>query len=335
MCPIASHWWRWPLGAAGWRQLTAMQKKGSSGGGTSGGRKGTKTDSGAAAGAAQRKIWAPGVRSGKRDLGVRGDGLQPDRSSPAAEMARWRKVKKLRNKLHQLCAKAGKPVPLLAFERWQCTCKLRESLACGRERVVDEPLLPAQSDHVDEGLVHDLVRGGMCQDAAEQISQKMASYSATYATEISEISGRSAADLERDVEAPGEPAQAGKKRKLLDGGGRPGDKQVVARVLGGVVDLFWGGVEEKPYMRISRAHLEKLRILFERHGGRRAEDGGQDGSLGMGQEFLRAALCVLLRYDALGGHGYQAALAEGAFDTLLSQLNCQQECFASPFVSPP
>ena len=323
--------------------LTAMQKKGSSGGGSlSGGSKGTKTDSGAAAGAAQRKIWAPGVRSGKRDLGVRGDGLQPGRSSPAAEMVRWRKVKKLRNKLHQLCAKAGKPVPLLAFERWQCTCKLRESLACGREQVVDEPLLPAQSDHVDEGLVHDLVRGGICQDAAEQISQKMASLSATYATEMA------SADLERDVEASGVPAQAGQKRKLLDGGGRPGDKQVVARVLGGVVDLFWGGVEEKPYMRISRAHLEKLRILFERHGGRRAEDGrvvgatdergskgGQDGSLGMGQEFLRAALCLLLRYDALGGHGYQAALAEGAFDTLLSQLKCQQECFASPFVSPP
>ena len=37
-------------------------------------------------------------------------------------------MKKLRQKLHKLCAKAGQPVPLLAFERWQFNCKLHESL---------------------------------------------------------------------------------------------------------------------------------------------------------------------------------------------------------------
>ena len=38
------------------------------------------------------------------------------------------KVKKLRQKLHKLCAKAGVQVPLLAFERWQFNCKLHETL---------------------------------------------------------------------------------------------------------------------------------------------------------------------------------------------------------------
>ena len=57
-------------------------------------------------------------------------------------------MKKLRQKLHKLCAKAGQPVPLLAFERWQFNCKLHESLLPAPARgkhggaSVDEPLLP-------------------------------------------------------------------------------------------------------------------------------------------------------------------------------------------------
>jgi len=275
--------------------------------------------------AAQRKIWAPGVRAGKRDLGVVGGAPPAARSAePAAEMARWRKVKRLRQKLHQLCAKAGRPVPLLAFERWQCASKLHESCApcapAGGDLAVAEPalepLLPARHDWVEEGLVHDLVRGGIEKRLAEEIAQTMAETSARYAADLAQTD-------EREVSEGGE------------------EMRVVTKVVGGVVDLFWGSPEAKPFMRISRAHLEKLRILFERHAESERQDASRreraadaDGSE-MGQDFLRAALCVLLRYDALAGHGYQAALAEGAFDMLLAHMNCQQECFASPLVSEP
>ena len=46
---------------------------------------------------------------------------------------------------------------------------------------------------------------------------------------------------------------------------------------------------------------------------------------------LRArVLSVLLRYAALGAHGYQAALCADGFETLRSALGCTFECFASP-----
>ncbi|KAJ1469938.1 phosphorylated CTD interacting factor 1, WW domain-containing protein, partial [Baffinella frigidus] len=41
-------------------------------------------------------------------------------------------------------------------------------------------------------------------------------------------------------------------------------------------------------------------------------------------------LALLARYDALGGHGYQAALPGRAFDVLLECLGTNAECFASP-----
>ena len=65
--------------------------------------------------AAQRRIWAPNVRSGKRDVGVVGDGACHGGDgvsvTPVVELARWMKMKKLRQKLHKLCSRAGQQVP--------------------------------------------------------------------------------------------------------------------------------------------------------------------------------------------------------------------------------
>ena len=40
---------------------------------------------------------------------------------------------------------------------------------------------------------------------------------------------------------------------------------------------------------------------------------------------------LLTTYDALHGHGYQAALPGKGFDVLQSMLGVTCECFASPF----
>ena len=67
--------------------------------------------------AAQRRIWAPSVRSGKRDVGVVGEGACQGGDhvsvTPVVELARWMKMKKLRQKLHKLCSRAGQQVPLV------------------------------------------------------------------------------------------------------------------------------------------------------------------------------------------------------------------------------
>lgn len=113
------------------------------------------------------------------------------RAAPWIELARLAAAKKLRSKLHKLCAKAGCPVPVLAFERWQARCKLWEAdthpsgeeaqggAAEGNEESgsdnssdsgddsageggwAQDPLLPSASDRVDEGFVADLTRAGM------------------------------------------------------------------------------------------------------------------------------------------------------------------------------
>jgi phosphorylated CTD-interacting factor 1 len=230
------------------------------------------------------------------------------------------KVKKLRQKLHQMCSKVGQPVPLLAFERWQFNSKLREALSgttsddlnTGKDKsrescptASNEPLLPSREDWIDEDLVHDLVRGNVKQESAEEIAKQLAYSSAKYAHELAALQ------------------QSAEEARSEEGGGR---KEVVTRVVEGVVDLFWGSADEKPYMRISRAHFEKLRILFARHREAAGREEEEDG-----QAFLGAVFCVLLRYDALGGHGYQAALGSESFDVLLAQMNCTHECFASPF----
>jgi len=273
--------------------------------------------------AAQRKIWSPNVRSGNRDTGLVNQDdatrARSQRALPQVELARWMKVKKLRQKLHQMCSKVGQPVPLLAFERWQFNSKLREALSettsddlqTGKDKSREscptpskEPLLPSREDWIDEDLVHDLVRGNVKQESAEEIAKQLAYSSAKYAHELAAL-------------------QSAEEARSEKGGGR---KEVVTRVVEGVVDLFWGSADEKPYMRISRAHFEKLRILFARH---REAGGGEEEE--DGQAFLGAVFCVLLRYDALGGHGYQAALGSESFDVLLAQMNCTHECFASPF----
>merc|ERR1711871_44749 len=54
-------------------------------------------------------------------------------------------------------------------------------------------------------------------------------------------------------------------------------------------------------------------------------DGEQDARL-----FHPYLYCCLARYDALAGHGYQAALGPHGFTHLLKHMHVSMECFASP-----
>ena len=87
----------------------------------------------------------------------------------------------------------------------------------------------------------------------------------------------------------------------------------------GHVDMALGSPGAKPYLRINATHYAKLRSLYRRAGGRDDE-----------QSFRACVYCVLARYQALGGAGYQAAVTGQAFDFLRAQLGVQAECFASP-----
>jgi hypothetical protein len=74
--------------------------------------------------------------------------------------------------------------------------------------------------------------------------------------------------------------------------------------------------------KLNPAHEVKLRSLFQRnHDGDTAFDEGL---------YHRYLYCVLARYHALLGHGFQAALGGRAFEVLLRRLEVRFECFASP-----
>ena len=79
---------------------------------------------------------------------------------PAVELARLKKLKRLRRSLLRLCAAEGGPPPILAFDRWLARCRLAEPEGA-------DPLLPSRGD-VEPGLVKDLCRGGKMDAAAAQ-----------------------------------------------------------------------------------------------------------------------------------------------------------------------
>ena len=79
--------------------------------------------------------------------------------------------------------------------------------------------------------------------------------------------------------------------------------------------------------RVSKAHFEKMQLLFDRHN-------SQSRSIAEHQDSFYSALFALLtRYDLLEGAGLQSSLNGNVFDVLLKHFSCNTECFASPFNS--
>ena len=203
-------------------------------------------------------------------------------------------MKKLRSKLHKACRKLGVAVPLLAFERWQCRSKLDEQLKLAANQVMAEPLLPCMRGS-DQGLIKDLVRGGMQEHDAERIASAISA-------EAEKLAGEEQQEEESEADV------------------------THAVFQGGIVDFHWREPDAKPYMRIGRAHYEKLKTLYCRARGLSKRSLTQEQLA----QLHTSIMVLLLRYEALGGHGFQAALGGESFDVLYQQLECSFECFASP-----
>lgn len=99
----------------------------------------------------------------------------------------------------------------------------------------------------------------------------------------------------------------------------PGKKNVQATLKGDQYELWYKNTS----ISINSTHYDKLQILFQRSCRRHLQL--------KSTEFHRFLFCLLIRYDALEGGGYQAAINEEVFDVLLRDMKCQMECFASPF----
>ena len=155
-------------------------------------------------------------------------------------------------------------------------------------------LLPCADDG---GLARDLRRGGASEDGAAEAAEKLAE------------AGRAAA-------------------ARLDASANDGAEsdQVIVDDAGAALVLKLAA-SPKLYLRVNKAHVGKLRALWSRStlGGKPLPPSGPKYDA-----FVAAVYCVLARYDALGGSGYQLALSGDAFDVLVEHLGVTCECFASP-----
>jgi len=246
-----------------------------------------------------RTIDAPGVVVPE----VPAPTLASARRLAALELELHARVKRARSDLTSIArastsgtSSSSSSSPLLLFERWLARC----ALAATRDDdgALAAPLLPGRED----GLAKDLRRHGADEEAASRGAKDATMRSRTAAARWAAASSS---------------AKFGDDESF----------SIVVRDAGGFVSLQLG--EKKPYVKVTKTHLGKLRALYCRTC-RRGKPLSEDVN---SSEYVTFAYCVfalLLRYESLGGAGYQAALGEDAFDVLRASLAVSCECFASP-----
>ena len=203
-----------------------------------------------------------------------------------------------------------------AFERWHFGWLLAatsEASVSGRSR--KDPLLPVAtaSPEADEALISEL------KDAGASHAVALGAVSALRTSADMEANNFAAARLgvlksdpeEIEIELPS---------TSESGNGS-----------GGLSHINLGSLLPAP-LKISNEWLAKLRAMHAAAASSVAgETSGQVKREDAGERRFRTDLArLLLRYKAIGGSGFQAALGGGAFAVLRSCFGTSMECFASP-----
>jgi phosphorylated CTD-interacting factor 1 len=273
------------------------------------------------------KIWDSQVRS---EFSKRGDSHVI--VSPTVEEFRYTCATKLREKLNSLVGtyNDGLGPPQMSWERWQSSSKLAELVACRKRKggkLIDH-ILPEDGNIVDEGLVEDLIRIFIPESMARNMAVEMAKASAETVTEVVALQRRVKKKSKNKHAKPPVPVCVVEHKHSFD------------------VML---GEKAKRLLKLNTQHYAKLRELFARHNsttGKAKEGAGEAGEVvsttpdGAEEEggarvideakFHSCLFTMLSRYNALLGHGMQAALSEHGFSVLKEALGVTFECFASP-----
>ncbi|CAH0373295.1 unnamed protein product [Pelagomonas calceolata] len=260
-------------------------------------------------------------------------GAADERCDPAAELARFGRLKTLRSLLQRLVTQhggQGASAPPLAFERWLARSALRRAAEA-------DPVLPA-ADGVDEQLVADLSRSLPREKAviiAEALSARSRDDAARQAAVFSDSEAQAPAPaatqrLVKAVRRAGKPlptdaaawAELATAAEALAAHAR--SRAEVRPTYTVVVDrdgpnvrlaAMDGDAPKKPYVLISHDHYAKLTTLHARYGA-----GDPDERI----------FCLVTRYEALRGAGFQCAVPGACFESLREFLGNTIECFASP-----
>ena len=255
-------------------------------------------------------------------------------------MARERACKAARRAFHAACAADTWPdspslaPPLLAWERWRLAAVYAEDLASNgddaRSRCVFDAVLPSWRDAPSEADIRDAVRRVSVSRKAQSSSESApeahvalgldlvrAGASPAHATAIVAAAVAGARKGHRDVLAF--------EKRLLSSSAKPEDanrteKPVVTAVAHRhVVHIDVDGVH---LVGLSHAAMDKLSAMHARHGRQGERDDPKATTCRI------AALAV--RYRAMLGAGFQAAVGGAVFDLLRDRVGVTMECFASP-----
>jgi len=217
---------------------------------------------------------------------------------PEIETLRLGHVTALRTLLSESCRKSGGVEPVGAFERWLA----RASLRSAKKKSVD-PLIPSDSV-LDLDLIQDLVRGKLSKSDAKALAKSLAQAAKLAASAVSKVASKPTKSTECTVTF--------NKHKWTHDYLPPRispERNSKSRAPVRLKNL-------PKFLKLNVAHSEKLKKLYDRTECK--------------SDFDQSVFCVLARYYALLGHGYQAALCGNAFDVLQKRLCVTFECFASP-----
>ena len=247
----------------------------------------------------------------------------------AAEIERGEALRRLRLSFAESARKLQLSAPVGAFERWHFGWLLASARTKSTSAL--DPLLPMiASPEADQALIDELKEAGAPHDNQDAALAAMDALRESAQAEAARLAASLARKLAPD---PDEITLQTSEGERGAGGG------------GGLSHLGLGGLMPKP-LKISNEWLAKLRAMHvgdgeadEKVEAAEAEAAGAEAAAEAEEEqaaaeaegrFRRDLARLLLRYKAIGGSGFQAALGGGTFAVLRTCFGTTMEMFASP-----
>jgi hypothetical protein len=204
---------------------------------------------------------------------------------------------------------------LKVFERWQMNSKIFE-YENFKDNVLD-PLIPCSLDQsVRESLAQDLEKTveGMTHAGAVRISKEIQYLAYNLATEVSKCKTSISKYLEDNGGAVSVETRALRNYHRTDGSIPAISTNTIYKLR-----LTDGGI----LCEINEESARELLRLWDRVHYSSLEE--------VSEEFWHDVYSALVRYKALEGFGYQAAITRACFKTLVDKFGVEGELFASPF----
>lgn len=247
-------------------------------------------------------------------LGAFPIGLFGFSTNPVQELARYVFYNRLRRRFQQLLLSEGvvsRRGWVRAFERWQFNSKLNTSTS-----LLFDPLLPSlTSDGITAfesvHLIQDLMNmDNMTLPIAQRISQQITRDSTSG---IKQIIDANRFHIPTEVSAPDDIDLDALPEQSIQGSGIAVDRRRYT------VDFRLNSVDKERFVfRLNHEYYTHLQTLWRKSSAARRTS------------FFDDVFCLLVRYEALEGFGWQAGVSRGVLDCLRKHFAVDLECFSSP-----